>query len=67
VNQVSRDADDFESFEQVLDQAYKSGNLPRPANNKPNAVNGHPHRSQSPLQRDIDDSGELSMDIESSE
>ncbi|KAF8495308.1 Mif2/CENP-C like-domain-containing protein [Gautieria morchelliformis] len=65
VNQVSRDADDFEPFEQVLDQAYKSDNLPRPANKKSNAVNGHSHRSQPPLQRDIDDSGELSMDIDS--
>lgn len=66
MNQVSRDADDFEPFEQVLDQAYRGGNTPR-ANNKSKAVNGHSRREQSPLQDDVDDSGEVSMDIDSSE
>lgn len=67
VNQVSRDADDFEPFEEVLDQAYKGGNVPRPANNRSKPVNGHSLREQSPFQDGVDDSGELSMDIDSRE
>lgn len=66
VNQVSRDADDFEPFEQVLDQAYR-GSVPRPANTRSKTVNGHSLRDQSPLGDNVDDSGELSMDIDSSE
>lgn len=65
MNQVSRDADDFEPFEQVLDQAYKGGNAPRP--NKLKTVNGRSYQGQSLFRDEVDDSGELSMDIDSSE
>ncbi|KIJ26429.1 hypothetical protein M422DRAFT_180332 [Sphaerobolus stellatus SS14] len=62
VTQVSRDADDFEPFDQVLGQAYQ-GNLnpPRVANKKTKSA-----RNPSPEQdEDYDNSGEVSMDIDS--
>ncbi|KAF8511134.1 hypothetical protein BU17DRAFT_69755 [Hysterangium stoloniferum] len=62
VTQVSRDADDFEPFDQVLDQAYKDGTGPRPVTSK--TVNGTSHRNASDDDED-EVSGEVSMDIDS--
>ena len=62
VPKVSRDADDFEPFEQVIGQAYQGDNPLRAANKK-----SRPVRNPSPAHdEEYDNSGEISMDIDSS-